>query len=96
MKRSTPTITNGAATDTDKATHTPVGRRVHADLLVTLDEARQLLGLPRHCLRREARLGRLQVSRRAGRLWTTGTWITAWITSGRVTRSAAPGREVQP
>src|SRR5262245_51002730 len=65
-------------------------RRVPDDLIVTLTEARQLLGLPKNCLPREARLGRLKVSRRAGKLWTTGAWLRTWIESGLVRRRQVP------
>jgi hypothetical protein len=61
-------------------------RVIPPDAVFTLDELRSVLGLPRHTLRREARLGRLRVSRRAGKLWTTGAWVREWIETGRVRR----------
>jgi hypothetical protein len=59
-------------------------RRVPDDVILQLPEARELLKLPQHTLGREARLGRLKVSRRAGRLWTTGAWLREWIEGGVV------------
>jgi hypothetical protein len=46
----------------------------------------EYLNLPKHCLKREARLGRLAVYRRAGRLWTDGRAILAWFHGGAVRR----------
>ena len=53
----------------------------------------QYLGLPRHCLKREARLGRLVVYKRAGKLWTDGVAVLAWLHGGEVRRAA---RETSP
>src|SRR5437764_753530 len=55
----------------------------------TLAEWQAILGLPQHTLRREARLGRLRTSRRAGKLWATGAWLREWIESGEVCRQRA-------
>ena len=46
----------------------------------------EYLNLPKHCLKREARLGRLAVYRRAGRLWTDGEAVLAWLRGGQVRR----------
>jgi hypothetical protein len=62
----------------------PPVRVIPPDALLRLDELRALLQLPMTCLRREARLGRLRVSRRSGRYWTTGAWIREWIEAGEV------------
>jgi hypothetical protein len=59
-------------------------RIIPPDALMRLDELRAVLGLPMTCLRREARLGRLRVSRRSGKYWTTGRWIAEWIEAGEV------------
>jgi len=61
-------------------------RIIHPDLVLTLAEWQQLLNLPQHTLRREARLARLRTSRRAGRLWAKGSWIQQWIDEGEVRR----------
>jgi hypothetical protein len=80
-----------------KRAHPPAGfpgllpvRVVPPDALVRLDELRAVLGLPLTCLRREARLGRLRVSRRSGYYWTTGRWVTEWIEAGEVKPKVRP------
>jgi len=40
------------------------------------------LGIRRATIAREVRLGRLRVSRRAGRYFFLGSWIIAWLESG--------------
>jgi hypothetical protein len=64
-------------------------RIVHPDAVHTLGEWQVLLGLPRNTLKREARLGRLRVSKRAGRLWSLGVWVVDWIVAGEVKRRVA-------
>jgi hypothetical protein len=59
---------------------------IHSRMVLLLDQATTLLNLPPSCLPREARLGRLRTSRRAGRLWTTGAWLLAWLQAGEVRR----------
>jgi hypothetical protein len=59
---------------------------IHPRSVMTLDQAGELLALPPSCLPREARLGRLRTSRRAGRLWVTGAWLLAWIEGGETSR----------
>jgi hypothetical protein len=61
-------------------------RRIPDDAVLRLAELREALGLPKHTLAREARLGRLRVARRAGQLWTTGAWVREWIESAEVPR----------
>jgi hypothetical protein len=68
----------------------PAVRVIPADAIFRLDELRAILGLPMTCLRREARLGRLRVSRRSGRYWTTGAWLREWLDGGEV--KPRPGR----
>jgi hypothetical protein len=63
---------------------TPTVRVIHPDAVFRLDELRPVLGLSKTCAKREARLGRLKVSRRAGCLWTTGRWIHEWLEGGIV------------
>src|SRR4051794_16914603 len=46
----------------------------------------QALGLAKGTLRREIRLGRLQVSRRAGRYYFMGSWLLEWLRGGLVRR----------
>src|SRR5262249_33606321 len=64
----------------------PAPRVIHPDAVFTLDELRQVLGLKRATLKREARAGRLKVSRRCGLLWTTGGWVHSWLADGLVVR----------
>jgi hypothetical protein len=52
----------------------------------TLVAAGEFLGLPRTCLKREAREGRLRVSRRAGKYWTCGSWLWQWLLAGERAR----------
>jgi hypothetical protein len=66
-------------------------RVIDPNAVMRLDELRAVLGLPLTCLRREARLGRLRVSRRSRRYWTTGRWIQQWIEDGEVKPRARPG-----
>jgi hypothetical protein len=68
----------------------PPVRVIPPDSLVRLDELRVILGLPKTCLRREVRLGRLRVSRRSGRYWTTGRWVAEWIAAGEVKPKVRP------
>ncbi len=73
----------------------PSVRVIPPEALMRLDELRVVLGLPMTCLRREARLGRLRVSRRSGRYWTTGRWIAEWIEAGEVRPKERPdGNEI--
>jgi hypothetical protein len=56
-----------------------------------LAAAGAMLGLPRSCLPREVRLGRLRVSKRAGRYWVIGKWLLEWLEAGeRRRRTSAP------
>jgi hypothetical protein len=67
----------------------PAVRLIDPHAVFRLAELQQLLGLPVSTLKREARQGRLRVSRRAGMLWTTGAWVHQWIAGGEVKRPAA-------
>jgi hypothetical protein len=64
--------------------------------LYSLQAAAQLLhdhlGIRRTCLRREAKLRRLKVSKRSGRLVTTGQWLLEWVHAGLL----APARRRKP
>jgi hypothetical protein len=51
-----------------------------------LAQARVALGLAKATLGREIRLGRLRVSKRAGKYLILGRWLLAWIESGEVRR----------
>jgi hypothetical protein len=67
----------------------PAVRSIPDDAVFQLGELQLVLGLARHTLKREARLGRLRVSKRAGRLWTTGLWVREWLEAGEVRRRRA-------
>jgi hypothetical protein len=66
----------------------PEMRVIPRDAILALEELRLLLGLPKNTLKREARLRRLRVSKRAGRLWTCGEWVHEWLRSGEVHRGS--------
>jgi hypothetical protein len=51
-----------------------------------LQTARSTLRLAKATLGREIRLGRLRVSKRAGKYFILGSWLLEWITAGEVTR----------
>jgi hypothetical protein len=53
----------------------------------SLPQAGSALGLRKTTLRREAREGRLRVSKRGGRYFTTGAWLREWLESGEVVRT---------
>jgi hypothetical protein len=50
------------------------------------EHIRMGLGLKKHTLGTEIRLGRLRVSRRAGKYYILGEWLLAWLREGEVTR----------
>lgn len=56
----------------------------------SVEQARQALGLRKTCLRREARLGRLRTSRRAGKHLILGAWLLEWVEKGEVKRKPKP------
>ena len=56
--------------------------RIHENGVYTLASARKALNLPDSCLRREIRLKRLRVSKRAGRYFILGKWLLEWIEGG--------------
>jgi hypothetical protein len=47
------------------------------------------LGLSKNTLRREVRLGRLRMSKRAGRNYFLGEWLLEWIRAGEIKRRRA-------
>jgi hypothetical protein len=52
----------------------------------SLAAAKEALGLKKETLAREARLGRLRVSKRAGRYFILGAWLLEWVEAGEVRR----------
>jgi hypothetical protein len=67
----------------------PTMRTIEPNMVATLTEWGDFLGLPRYCLRREARLNRLTTYRRAGKLWSDGASVLDWLHGGRVRRPRA-------
>jgi hypothetical protein len=67
----------------------PPTRTIDDNAVHPLAEWGRILGLPPNCLKREARLKRLRVSRRAGKLWALGSWVRQWIEGGEVRRGPA-------
>jgi hypothetical protein len=59
---------------------------IHPDAVFTLETAREALGLAETTLPREARLGRLRVSKRAGKILILGAWLLEWVRTGEATR----------
>jgi hypothetical protein len=62
-----------------------------------LEAARLVLGLTKTTLNRELRLGRLRVSKRAGRYFLLGEWLIEWVRAGEVqqTRKHEPLQKVR-
>jgi hypothetical protein len=66
---------------------------IHRTAVYSLESGRLALGLKRDTLRREVRLGRLRVAKRAGRYYVLGAWLLQWLEGGEVRRrrpAAAP------
>lgn len=59
----------------------------------TSETLKSVLGLRASTIAREIRLGRLQVSRRAGRYYVLGSWVLAWLVAGQVPVKASPSEE---
>lgn len=59
---------------------------VDPNALFFSDTLLEVLRLRPNTLRREVRLGRLRVSKRAGRYYCTGAWVLDWIRGGVVPR----------
>jgi hypothetical protein len=64
----------------------PAVRTIPADGVWLLNELGEFMRLPRTCLKREARLGRLRVSKRSGRYFVLGQWVREWLEAGEVKR----------
>ncbi len=61
---------------------------IHPTAVYSLADAARLLGLRKNCLPREVRLGRLRVSKRAGRYFVLGQWLLEWVAGGELRRPA--------
>jgi hypothetical protein len=64
-------------------------RVIPPDAVFRLAELRVILGVPATMLKREARSGRLRVSRRGTFYWTTGRWVHAWLEAGEVRKGTS-------
>jgi hypothetical protein len=57
----------------------------------SLESARAALQLKNDTLRREIRLKRLRVAKRAGRYYILGGWLLQWLRAGEITRGRPEG-----
>jgi hypothetical protein len=57
---------------------------IHPHAIYTVKALQDALGLAPTTIRREVRLRRLRVARRAGKYFILGKWILDWIESGEV------------
>jgi hypothetical protein len=74
-----------------KATTTAPARQALAPVIdphavFTVSSAQAVLALPKGCLPREIRLGRLRASKRSGRYWVLGSWLLQWLEGGEIHR----------
>jgi hypothetical protein len=61
---------------------------IDPNAIYTIDAARAALRLTATTIRRELRLGRLKVSKRAGRYYVLGRWLLEWLEAGEVRRAS--------
>ena len=59
---------------------------IHADGVYTVEDLRRVFGLKASSVRREVRLGRLRMSKRCGRYYCLGRWVSQWIEDGELKR----------
>jgi hypothetical protein len=59
---------------------------IRANAIYTPEGLRSALSLPKSTLSREIRLGRLRVTKRAGRYFLLGKWVMQWLQEGEVRR----------
>jgi hypothetical protein len=57
----------------------------------TTQSLQAALGLTKTTIGREIRLGRLRVTKRAGKYFVLGTWVLEWLAAGEVCRSRKTG-----
>lgn len=65
------------------------------DQVYDLVSARAALGLPKNTLPREIRLGRLRVSKRAGRYFILGQWLMEWLRDGEICKRVRAGQTMR-
>lgn len=66
---------------------------INPNAVYTLPTAQRALGLKKATLRREIRLRRLRVSKRAGRYYLLGDWLLDWLRSGDIHAPRPDARE---
>ena len=64
--------------------------RIHPNAVFFLAQAQEVLHLKASTIRREVRLGRLRVAKRAGQYYLLGEWLLEWIKGGELRRQAQP------
>jgi hypothetical protein len=72
---------------------TAIRHLIESNAVYSLESARAALGLARATLRREIRLGRLRVSKRAGRYYILGCWLLQWLQAGEIVHDRQSPRE---
>jgi hypothetical protein len=55
---------------------------IHPCAVYTVDSLRSVLGLTKTTIGREVRLGRLRVTKRAGKYYLLGRWVLQWLKDG--------------
>jgi hypothetical protein len=59
---------------------------IHPCAIYTVESLRVALGLSKSTIGREVRLGRLRVTKRAGKYFLLGVWVLEWLRAGEVRR----------
>jgi hypothetical protein len=67
---------------------------VRPNAVYTPELLKMVLGLSKNTIGREVRLGRLRVTKRAGRYFVLGQWVLEWLEAGEVTRKQPSEVEV--
>ena len=68
--------------------------RIDMDAVYSVEALRGALGLTKTTIGREVRLGRLRVTKRAGKYFLLGRWVLDWLSDGEVRRQeVAEGKE---
>ena len=65
---------------------------IEHDAAYDLPALQAVLGLGKTTLKREVRVGRLRVAKRAGRYYFLGAWVLEWLAAGEVHRFRKRGR----
>jgi hypothetical protein len=69
---------------------------IHPRAVYTAASLQAALGLTRATVPREVRLGRLRVTRRAGKYFILGAWVLQWLRDGEVMRKQKCEANEQP